>query len=97
LALHIGLDCRKCSEYAKKENGCTEDSPIPGKWKIAEQTFNRCPVKLSSDDSKMCLVAYRLWKENKLPNGNGWINETNKFIESMFVIDEQLTEMKNGR
>jgi hypothetical protein len=79
------------------DRGCKEDSPIPNKWKLGDYSFNRCPSSISTVSSKEYINAYSLWKENKLPNGKGWINESHKFIEAMFIINNQVSEIKDDR
>lgn len=34
--------------------------------------------------------AYGMYKAGFLPNGNGWNNETNKYMDAMSVIDNAL-------
>ena len=39
-------------------------------------------------------MAYKMYKSGFLVNGNGWINQSNKYIEIMLFIDNQLDRYK---
>ena len=90
-----GLDCRNCNEFQKQDRGCLEDSPIPQRWRIGVHESNRCPRRIATIESCEYLVAYQLYREGNFPNGIGWINETNKFLEAMMLIDNIMRENKN--
>ena len=93
-----GLDCQKCNENEKIERGCDQDSPIKNVWKIGKYSTLRCPLKQVTKQSKDYLDAYYLFKIGYLPNGQGWIGESKKFLDAMKIIDTELKEAeKNGK
>jgi len=88
------LDCRKCSDTQKVEHGYCEDSPTPKKWQVKEWTFQRCPLTVVTQQSIDYLNAYPLFKIGVLPNGKGWLNETEKFLQAMRVIEKEARNME---
>jgi hypothetical protein len=98
MVLKEGLDCRNCQQEQKSVRGCEKDSTIPSRWKIGNDEYSRCPVKLMTKTSIEYLQAYPLYKNGYLPNGIGWINESAKFIQAMQIIDKySASEVKDGR
>jgi hypothetical protein len=98
VVLRSGLSCRNCPKDQREERGCEFDSPIPGRWQIEDFVFQRCPVKITPRESFEYLQAYGLYKDGFLPSGNGWINESPKFIQAMLTIEKQLAkEVKDAR
>ena len=92
------LECRNCPKEQREERGCEFDSPIPGRWEIEGEAYQRCPVRLVSSVSCEYLQAYGIYKNGFLPNGGGWINESAKFIQAMQTIEKQLAkDGQNGR
>ena len=96
MAVAEGLDCQKCNEYQKQDRGCIEDSPIPQRWRVRDYESQRCPLKMSSKQSREYMLAYSLFKINLLPNGHGWIKESKKFFEAMNIISLELQEKQNA-
>lgn len=94
--MQYGLDCHKCSTSEKIENGCTKDSPIKDRWKIDDFISLRCPKSLITNVSYEYLEAYTLFKLGILPNGDGWINESKKFIDAMRIIQSEIARMENN-
>lgn len=93
-----GLDCRKCNDGEKIERGCVQDSPIRNCWTYGNEHTQRCPVKMTTKQSREYLDAYYLFKLGYLPNGQGWIGESKKFLDAMKIIDAEIKEAeKNGK
>jgi len=88
------LRCEKCSDSQKKFNGCEEDSIIPERWKIREWIWQRCPIKLITEQTHQLVWAYRLFQLGKTPYGRGWLQESNKFMEAMRVIDQEIQRIE---
>lgn len=93
--LKTGLNCHDCQDNQKEERGCFKDSQIPGRWQIGNDTYQRCPIKLITQQSQEYIFAYKLFKEGILPNGNCWGNETMKFLMAMQTISSEVE--KDGR
>jgi hypothetical protein len=97
LAVRIGefnLNCHKCSAETKINNGCEEDSSIPGVWKLDDWEFQRCPIKIITQQSIEYLKAYELFNRGFLPNPGGWLEQPVKFIEAMNIISAEIAKMK---
>ena len=92
------LDCQTCNEEMRKERGCEQDSGIPDRWQIGEESYQRCPVKLVTRQSHEYIHAYSLFCKGFLPNGKGWGNETYKFLQAMQIVEKHSQkEVKNAR
>jgi len=96
MAIAEGLDCRNCNEYQKQDRGCIENSPIPQRWRIGDNSSSRCPLKIATRQSREYVSAYSLFKMNLIPNGKGWIYETKKFFDAMSIISSELQEKPNA-
>jgi hypothetical protein len=90
----LNLDCQKCTTAQKVERGCEEDSPIPGKWKVDENSYQRCPLKIITQQSLDYLDAYELLEMHILPHGKGWLNESKKFMDAMRLIRSEVLKIK---
>jgi len=89
----FSLDCRNCSEDEKVERGCEKDSPIPDKWQIDEDVFQRCPLRLITRESLEWKEAFNFFKANFLPNPGTWQEQPVKFLEAMKFIDYEVQKV----
>lgn len=78
----------ECHEYKDK------DYPIPGRWTIGGNEYNRCPKTYVTDDIYLWIKAYKFYLNGILPNNYGWLNQTNKFNDMMIYIDNKVSEHK---
>jgi hypothetical protein len=76
------------------DNGCEQDSPIPGAWKIEDWEFQRCPLKIINQQSKEYLKAYQFFDKGYLPNPGSWLEQPAKFIDAMRVISREVQEIE---
>ena len=91
----MSLDCRTCSKAQRIERGCEQDSPIPGKWRIEGEVYNRCPNKLITRQSNEYLDAYDLLQTGLgLPYGDGWIKHSKKFLDAIHIIHAEILKRK---
>lgn len=51
-----------------------------------------CPYKYITPDSWIYFEAWELYKAHGLPQGNGWLNESSKFLDAMDIIDQVFHE-----
>ena len=81
----------ECGDYRDK------DHPIKGRWQIDEWKFSRCPLTYVSSSVYYWIYAYKLFCKGILPTEKGWLNESNKYIEIMTFIDNEVKkeETKN--
>lgn len=90
----MGLDCKKCSEEVKVINGCEEDSTMGERWEIGQYKFKRCPIKLATQDGLEYLEAYRFYKQGQLPCRDGWLDQTQTFVEAIRIIDGEVNKIE---
>jgi hypothetical protein len=81
------LDCRSCTPAQKRERGCIQDSLIPNTWEVDGWKFSQCPKKVVTRQSYEYILAYNFYKGGFLPNRNGWMQQSVKFIEAVMFID----------
>ncbi len=55
----------------------------------------RKPSEIITPLSWEYIKAFSFFERSILPNGNGWINESNKYTEAMMVIDNEFGRIKN--
>lgn len=91
----FNLDCRKCSELDRINNGCEKDSPIPGRWHLGDIDSQRCPRRLITIETNEMITAYNMFKDGFLPNADRWPDEPAKFIEAINAIDSEVSKMHN--
>jgi len=97
------LDCRNCDDRLKQERGCSEAGDI-GFW-IGRQRVFRCPLSLISQLSYDYIKAYSFYEKGFMPNGGGWVEESNRYIQAMMIIsneynkiyEKSIEKIKNGR
>ena len=78
----------------KTERGCDKDSPIPGAWKLGEWEFERCPLKIVTNQSLDYIRAYIFFQNGYLPNSGGWLDQSVKFIDAMEVIETEISKIR---
>jgi len=91
------LRCEKCSDGQKALYGCEQDSYEPERWRIRNYTWQRCPVKLITPTTVYFLNAYNFLQKGILPYNLGYKRNSNRYIEAMAVIDNEVKrlEMQN--
>ena len=77
-----------CEEYKDK------DHPIPGRWFINGEEYNRCPLVYVEDDYSFLAVAYKMFGNGFLPNNGGWTQQSNKFIQSIMFMDDLIMKYR---
>ena len=55
----------------------------------------RCPLTFITDFSWTMIKTYGFYEKGFLPNGKGWGEETNKFIQAMMVLENEFNKQKN--
>ncbi|MCX5711769.1 MAG: hypothetical protein NTY47_01695 [Candidatus Omnitrophica bacterium] len=93
----LGLDCRSCPPQSKIERGCEEDSPISGYGKFDEFEVSRCPVKLITMQSVRMLEAFSFYEKGYLPNSGGWMDQPEKLLEAIAVIETELNRIRKNK
>ena len=100
LAVWLGtyeLDCHACTPDLKVDFGCEEDSPIPGIWHLDDWEFQRCPLKVVTQQSAEYIRAYNLFKTGFLPNSGGWMEQSLKFLEAVEIIERELDRIQEKK
>jgi len=88
------LRCEKCSDSLKKFNGCEEDSELPERWFIREWSWQRCPIKLMTETTRVFLMAYEFFQKGILPYQIGYRRNSNRYIEAMCIIDREVRRLE---
>lgn len=91
----MDLNCRECDTNLKRERGCNADGILPSR--IDAETYWRCPLKLVTPISWEYIKAYRFYKGNLLPNGKGWLDESDKFLDAMIIIGNEIAKTERER
>ena len=76
------LDCHTCDDKLKEERGHDKDGIIP--FMVGEKRVFRCPLTFITSISWEYIKAFSFYP--LLPNGEGWNNESNKFIQAIMVL-----------
>lgn len=87
------LNCAECDEKLKKERGCVEKGIMPF-FDDTGPTY-RCPLKQISALSWEYLRAFSFFQKGFLPNGSGWGNESDKFLEAMQYISNRVSDIED--
>lgn len=57
---------------------------------IEDEKYFRCPLKLITPVSWEYMRAFSLYQKGILPNAQGWLNESQKFIDAMVIIENEI-------
>jgi hypothetical protein len=90
--MQLGFNCRACDDVLKKERGCTEKGIIP--FELDGERVFRCPIKLVSAMSWQYVEAHGFYRKSILPNGQGYLRESKKYIEAMQVLDGEYARIE---
>lgn len=64
-------DCHRCSPARQIDWGCTQNSPIPDRWQVGENTYQRCPLKAITPMTRKVLDYYPHYRAGHLPQMGG--------------------------
>lgn len=64
--------------------------------------FRRCPTSTVPPETWTFIQAFSFYKNGITPNGKGWMQESNKYVQAMCFIDGKINERqreidKNGK
>lgn len=82
------FNCPDCDERLQQERGCFNNGIIPTYY--FEKILYRCPFKVITKMSWEYLRAYNLYQKSILPNGKGWLEESDKLINALMVIENEM-------
>ena len=98
MVLTNDIDCQNCQAEQKIDRGCLQDSPVPGRWEVEGEKYQRCPIKIVTPGSWELIRAYASYKDGFLPNGKGWLDESRKFLDAMNIIEKHSKkDVNHGR
>lgn len=69
--------------------GCYEEVEA-SEFEFEGEILKRCPLKLVTHISKRFLRFYRFMEKGFLPNPGGILDQPNRFIEAISVIDDAI-------
>lgn len=87
------FNCSQCNEYKQKDRGCIEDAPIPRRWQIGKDIYQRCPRNLVSPLTWFSIRVYQQYQSGFLPTAGGILDQSNLFLQIIEIIQ---AEMSNG-
>lgn len=86
------FNCPRCSPPEQKDKGCTEDAPIPGRWKVGGDTYQRCPVNLVTEMTGLLIRLYRQYKLGFLPITGGILDQSVLFLQAIEIIQVEIEQ-----
>lgn len=89
------LDCHDCDDKLKEERGHDKDGIVPF-W-VDDKPIFRCPLTLITPLSWEYIKAFNFFEKSMLPNGNGWQNESNKFIQAMMILENEFEKARKEK
>ena len=88
----MGLDCPNCPDKLQEMRGCHEE--VQGsEFEFEGEVLKRCPLKLVTSLSRRLLRFYRFMEKGFLPNPGGILDQPNRFIEAVAVIDDTIAKV----
>ena len=76
----------------KEERGHEKEGIIPF-WFGGKQIY-RCPLMLITPLSWEYIKAFSLYEKGYLPNGNCWLDESDKYIQAMIFLSNTFDRVK---
>jgi len=70
---------------------CEKDAGFDA-YEINGDTFRRCPVRYITEESFDALSQYQFYKNGFLPFAGGFLEQPNKFIEQMRIIEAEVNK-----
>lgn len=87
------LDCHNCDDVLKKERGCESKGIMP--FFLSIGMVYRCPLTFVENSTWNFIKAYRFYEKNILPNGNGYMNESNRYVQAMMLLENEFGRQIN--
>ena len=66
------------------------------KWEIDHWKFNECPLKILDYADMYIGICFQMFEAGYLANSGGWMDQSNKFIQAMFFIKNEIDRSKNA-
>jgi len=88
----MGLDCQTCTDQQKEYRGCVTESNVG--FYINGEEYKICPIRSIPRHIFEYLRAYNWYQKGFLPNGNMWLDESEKFLQAMNAIDTARAEIE---
>lgn len=79
-----------CDEECKGD-----DKPLKRKWTIDKYEFERCPKRYCDKNVSLIWKIYQHYLRGFLPNSGGLLNQSNRYIELMSFIDNEIEKHKS--
>ena len=87
------LDCHSCDDKLKEERGHDREGIIP--FLVDGKRIFRCRLTILTPLSYEYLKAFNFYEKAILPNGKGWNEENNKFIQAMMLLGNEFNKWQN--
>ena len=89
------MNCRDCDDQLQKERGCEGDGIVP--FFLDGERIHTCPIKMVQPISWEYIKAHRLYDKNMLPQGKGWLMESQKFLDAMMIVGSELNKVETNK
>ncbi len=77
----------------KADRGCEKEvTHVSYRWQINDLKLKRCPRAIIDVNAFRLITAYNLFTKGMLPNAGGWLDQSNKFIEAMLLITNEVAK-----
>lgn len=90
------FDCRRCPEAAREERGCYGPVGRPI-YRLGDEEYDRCPVRLVEPWTHEVLVLYRHYKNGFLPYAGGVTDQPAKLMRAFLLIENAVSEAEAER
>ena len=84
------LDCQTCDDKMKEERGHDKKGIVP--FLVGGERVFRCPLTFIYPITWEYIRAYGFYEQGFLPNGKGWANESNKFVQAISIFGNMVNQ-----
>lgn len=88
------FNCPRCSPPEQKDKGCIEDAPIPRRWQIGGETYQRCPVNLITAFTVQLIKLHRQYERGFLPVAGGILDQSALFLQAVEIIQVEIVPVE---
>ena len=86
------LNCHECDDKLKEERGHDREGIVP--FLVDGKRVFRCPLTFITPLSWEYIKAFGFYEKGILPNGKGWLKESDRFLEAITIIDSEFSKIK---
>jgi len=87
------LDCHTCDDEMRRQRGHDREGIVP--FLVDKKRIFRCPLTQITAQSYEFIKAYSFYEKGFLPNAGGWLDQSNKFVQGILVLDNTFNKIRN--